>query len=366
LAEQSLLKQVQQLLPGRWWISVAILVPASVFFQLRGSSAVAIFFASALALVPLAALLGFATEELAGHVGPSLGGLLNATMGNITELILGFILLWHGHVEVVKASLAGSIIGNLLLVFGLSALVGGLRREKQPFNRFAAGSGTTTLFVAVVALVMPALFNLSVFGSFEHGGATIERLSLWTAFVLLICYFGSLIFTFRTHRNLFGGTSPTRPRIRPAAALVGLAGAAALIALESEFLAGQVELAAHALGWTDWFVGLVVIATVGNAAEHSTAVMMAHRGKMDLALSVTMGSSTQIALFVAPFLVVISQFFAVPMSLVFSPLEIVAVIFSVAVVALVCLDGETNWLEGLQLLSVYVILVIFFYFLPAA
>ncbi len=365
MSEQSLLKQIQQLLPGRWWLSIAILVPVSIVFQVWGFSSVAIFFASALALIPLAALLGFSTEELAAHVGPSLGGLLNATLGNITELILGLILLWHGHVEVVKASLAGSIIGNLLLVFGLAALVGGLRREKQPFNQFAAGSSTTTLFVAVVALVMPALFNLAVFGSFEHGGATIERLSLWTAVVLLICYTGSLIFTFRTHRNLFGGKSPAPPSISLAAALVGLAGAAALIAMESEFLAGQVEFATHALGWTDWFVGLVVIATVGNAAEHSTAVMMARRGKMDLALSVTMGSSTQIALFVAPFLVVASLFFRSPMSLVFSPLEIVAVIFSVGVVTLVCLDGETNWLEGLQLLSVYVILVIFFYFLPA-
>jgi len=365
LADQSLLKQVQQLLPGRWWVSIAILVPASIVFQLLGFSAVAIFFASALALVPLAALLGFATEELAGHVGPSLGGLLNATLGNITELILGLILLWHGHIEVVKASLAGSIIGNLLLVFGLAALVGGMRREKQSFNQFAAGSSTTTLFVAVVALVMPALFNLAAFGSFEHGGATIERLSLWTAFVLLICYSGSLIFTFRTHRNLFGGITHSPPRISLAAALVALAGAATLIAIQSNILAGQVELATHALGWTDRFVGLVVIATVGNAAEHSTAVMMARRGKMDLALSVTMGSSTQIALFVAPFLVVTSQLLTAPMSLVFPPMEIVAVIFSVGVVTLVCLDGETNWFEGLQLLSVYVILVIFFYFLPA-
>jgi len=365
MSEQSFWTQVRRFVPLRWWASIAILVPASVLLQVLGFSSVVVFGATALALVPLAALLGFATEEVAGHVGPSLGGILNATMGNLTELILGLILLWHGHTEVVKASLAGSIIGNLLLVLGLAAFVGGLRQERQSFNRFAAGSNTTMLLVAVVALVMPAVYDLAVFGSVGHTGPTVEQLSLWTAFILLFCYLGSLIFTFRTHRNLFGIEPAAPPKVGIAASLAVLIGAAALIGLESEFLATQVELTAHALGWTDRFVGIVVIAVVGNAAEHSTAVMMAYKKKMDLALSISMGSSAQIALFVAPCLVVVSEMFMAPMSLAFPPPEIVAVIFSVAVVTVVCLDGETNWFEGLQLVGVYLILAIFFYLLPA-
>lgn len=365
MSDRSLWKQIWKFVPLRWWAAIAILVPASVVVQVVGASPIAAFAVTALALIPLAALLGFATEELAGHVGPSIGGILNATMGNLTELILALVLLWHGHMEVVKASLAGSIIGNLLLVLGMAAFVGGLRRERQTFNRFAAGSNTTMLFVAVVAMVMPAMYNLTVFGSFEHGGPTVEQLSLWTAFILLACYLGSLIFTFRTHRGLFGIKPASAPRTGLAASLAILIGTAALIGLESELLAGQVELTAHALGWTDRFVGIVVIAAVGNAAEHSTAVIMAYKEKMDLALTISMGSSAQIALFVAPFLVVASQNFAAPMSLAFPPLEIVAVIFSVAVVTLVSLDGETNWFEGLQLISVYLILVVFFYLLPA-
>lgn len=366
MSERSFWVEIWRFVPLRWWASIAILVPASVLLQVLGLSTIAVFAATALALIPLAALLGFATEEVAGHVGPSLGGILNATMGNLTELILGLILLWHGHTEVVKASLAGSIIGNLLLVLGLAALVGGLREERQSFNRFAAGSNTTMLLVAVVALVMPAVYDLAVFGSVGHAGPSVEQLSLWTAFILLVCYAGSLIFTFRTHRNLFGIEPAAPPKIGLAASLAILIGAAVLIGVESELLASQVELTAHALGWTDRFVGIVVIAVVGNAAEHSTAVMMAYKKKIDLALSISMGSSAQIALFVAPCLVAVSEMFTAPMSLAFPPPEIIAVIFSVAVVTVVCLDGETNWFEGLQLVGVYLILAIFFYLLPAA
>ena len=320
---------------------------------------------AALALIPLASLLGAATEELAGHVGPALGGFLNATLGNATELIIAFLALRSGHAEVVKASITGSIIGNLLLVFGLAVLLGGLGREKQTFNRVAVGANTSMLFLAIVAMVMPAVFDLAVFGKLEETGALIERLSLWTAGVLLLSYFASLVFTFRTHRSLFGGESHHTPSIRRGTAVMVLVAATFLIAVASEILVGQIEFVTRALGWTELFVGLVIVATVGNAAEHSTAVMMARKDKMDLALSIAVGSSTQIALFVAPLLVVVSQFMPSPMSLVFHPLEIAAVIFSVGVVILVAQDGETNWFEGLQLLSVYAILGVFFYFLPA-
>ncbi len=320
---------------------------------------------SAASLVPLAAVLGSATEALSRHLGPAAGGLLNASLGNATELILGLVLLWHGHTQIVKASLSGSIIGNLLLVFGLAIFVGGLRREKQSFSRAAAGASNTMLFLAVVGLVMPAFFALTTYGSLRPQGQIIPLVSRWTAWVLLVCYFASLFFTFRTHRNLFGRVGIEPPRGTVKAAIVALTLSGALIAVESAIVSHGVEAASHALGWTKTFLGVVVLAVVGNAAEHSSAVALARKNKMDLALSVTMGSSIQIALFVAPLLVLLSQFRAQPMTLVFPPLEIVGVFLSVAVVALVSFDGETNWLEGFQLLSVYVILAIFFYFVPS-
>jgi Ca2+:H+ antiporter len=350
---------------GNWRFCILALVPAAILLDALHTSPVFIFAASSLAIIPLASLLGDATEELAAHSGPALGGFLNSTLGNLTELIIGVLALWSGHVEVVKASLTGSIIGNLLLVFGLAALLGGIGREKLEFNRVAVGANTTMLFLAVVALVMPALYDLTVFGSMRPGGAALERLSFWTALVLLASYAASLIFTFRTHRNLYGGERET-PSIGRATAIVILVATAALIAIASEILVGQIEAVTRKLGWTELFVGLIVLATVGNAAEHSTAVLAARRRKMDLALSITIGSSTQIALFVAPVLVLLSQARPEPMSLVFHPLEIAAVILSAGIATLVSLDGETNWLEGVQLLAVYAILAVFFYFLPGA
>ncbi len=347
-----------------WRLSALLLVPASILVSILTTSSALAFGLSALSLVPLAAALGSATEELSSHLGPALGGLLNATLGNATELILGFVLLWHGQVQIVKASLSGSIIGNLLLVSGLAIFVGGIHREEQCFNRRAAGASNTMLFLAVVALVMPAFFEVTIDSSLKRGGGIIELVSLWTALVLLISYFGSLVFTFRTHRDLFGRAGQEPPRVTQGAALAALLLSGGIIAIESAILGSCVEAASHALGWPDTFLGVVVLAVVGNAAEHSTAIAMAGKDKMDLALSVTMGSSTQIALFVAPLLVVLSRFSATPMTLVFPPLEIVAVILSVAAIALVSFDGETNWFEGLQLLSVYLILAVFFYYLP--
>ncbi|MGE5326989.1 MAG: calcium/proton exchanger, partial [Deltaproteobacteria bacterium] len=328
---------------GNWRISILALVPVAILLKAFHASPILIFAASSLAIIPLSSLLGDATEELAAHSGPALGGFLNSTLGNLTELIIGVLALWSGHVEVVKASLTGSIIGNLLLVFGLSALVGGIGREKLTFNRVAVGANTSMLFLAVVALVMPALYDLTVFGTLREGGPALERLSFWTALVLLACYAASLIFTFRTHRNLYGGEGETATLSRTTAIAI-LFVTAALIGIVSEILVGQIEAVTRQLGWTELFVGLIVVATVGNAAEHSTAVLMARRNKMDLALSITIGSSTQIALFVAPVLVLLSQARPEPMSLVFHPLEIAAVILSAGIATLVSLDGETNWL----------------------
>jgi Ca2+:H+ antiporter len=350
---------------GNWRMAIVLLVPATLLLEVFHAAPILIFGSAALAIVPLASLLGDATEELAAHSGPALGGFLNATLGNATEFIIGVLALWSGHVEVVKASITGSIVGNLLLVFGLAVLAGGMGREKQTFSRVAVGTNISMLFLAVVALVMPALFELTVFGTLRPTGARIERLSVWTALVLLASYAASLVFTFRTHRSLLGGKAQENPTLRRSSAIGILIAATLLIAVASEVLVGQIEAVTRSLGWTELFVGLIVVATVGNAAEHSTAVMMARKDKMDLALSIAIGSSTQIALFVAPVLVLLSRFSPQPMSLVFHPLEIASVIFSVGVVTLVSMDGETNWFEGVQLLGVYAILAVFFYFLPA-
>ncbi|MGH9469302.1 MAG: calcium/proton exchanger [Terriglobia bacterium] len=350
---------------GRWKISIIPLVAAAILFRFFQLNAVLVFAAAAVALVPLAGLIGRATEELAGHLGTAAGGLLNAALGNVAELVIGIVALWSGQVEVVKASITGSIIGDLLLVFGCAAFFGGLGREKLVFSRIAAGADLAMLFLAVVALVMPALFQLTVFGALPASGTRIERLSLWVAAILLFIYFCSLVFIFRTHRRLFTVTKPDPPSVGKSTAVLALVAATILAAYVSDILVSQITAVTQALGWTDLFVGLVIVATVGNAVEHSTAVMMARDEQMDLALNVAVGSSTQIALFVAPVLVVISQFRGPPLSLVFHPLEIAAVILSVAVVALVSLDGETHWFEGLQLLGVYLILALFFYYLPA-
>jgi Ca2+:H+ antiporter len=357
-------REVARFSLGGWRISVVFLVPGAVLASALHLHPLIIFATAALALIPLATMLGGATEELAGHVGATAGGLLNATLGNLTELIIGVVALWDGHVEVVKASITGSIIGNLLLVFGLAAFFGGLGREKLSFNRVAVGANTGMLLLAVVGLVMPALFQLSVLGKLQSSGVKIEHLSLWTAVVLLLSYGASFVFMFRTHHSIFRGEALAGGRVGRNAALLVLVVASGLTAVASDLLVGQIEFVTRSLGWTELFIGLVIVATVGNAAEHSAAVMLARKDKMDLALNIAVGSSAQIALFIAPLLVVLSQTRPVPMSLVFQPLEIAAVILSVGVVTVVSMDGETHWFEGLQLLSVYAILAVFFYFLP--
>jgi Ca2+:H+ antiporter len=349
-----------------WRLSVAFLLPAAIFSEVLHLSPLLAFSAAALALVPLASLLGDATEQLTAHVGTAAGGLLNATLGNIAELVIGFVALWSGHSQVVKASITGSIIGNLLLVFGLAAFVGGLGRETLRFSSAAVGANTSMLFLAVVALVMPALFQISVFGSLEPAGPGIEHLSVWTAAVLLIVYGGSLVFMFRTHRSLFGGGRLASPVLSRGTALGILVGATVLTVVASQVLISHIEPVTRTVGWTELFIGLIIVAIVGNAAEHSAAVMLARKDQMDLALNITIGSSAQIALFVAPLLVLVSWARPPVMSLVFHPLEIAAVVISVGVVTAASIDGETNWFEGLQLLAAYAILAVFFYFLPNA
>jgi Ca2+:H+ antiporter len=347
------------------WLLAA--VPLAVTLELFHVGGLAIFAASAIAIVPLAAVLGDATEELSLQLGPSAGGLLNATFGNASELIIAFFALRAGQVDVVQASLTGSIIGNLLLVFGLSAFLGGLGRERQRFSRAMAGANTSMLILAVAGLVMPALFSLVVSGSLTAPPSSrVELLSEWTAAVLLIVYIAGLIFSQVTHRSLTARSEHRPPKLTRAGAIAVMLAATALIAWMSELFVGTIEPAARALGMSRLFVGVIVVATIGNAAEHAVAVVAARRDQMDLAVAVSMGSSVQIALLVGPLLVISSLFMGTHMTLVFNPFEIVAVALAVIIMVSTCLDGETNWLEGLMMLALYAILAIAFYFVPAA
>ena len=328
--------------------------------------AVWLFAASALAIIPLAGVLGDATEEVAGRMGPVAGGLLSGTLGNATELIIALIAVRAGELEVVKASITGSILGNLLLVFGLSVFLGGIGREKQIFQRTNAGVNTTMLFLAVCGLVMPAVYDLAEYGTLDHDDILVQQISLWTAAVLIITYLASFIFSFRTHKHLFHAESHGHGTMSRKTAFMLMGVSTVLIAVVSEVLVKQIEAATQALGMTKFFVGMIVVAVVGNAAEHSAAVFAARKDKMDLALTIAVGSSVQIALLVAPVLVFASFLLGHPMSLVFNGFEIVATILSVLIIAQVSSDGETNWFEGVQLVALYVMLAIVFYFVPVA
>jgi len=332
---------------------------------------VLIFVCACAAMVPLAAWIGRATEHLAERLGDGLGGLLNATLGNAAELILGLAALRHGLVAIVKASLTGSILGNLLLVLGAAVLAGGARRDVQCFNATAARAQSSMLTLGAIGLLAPAAF-----GAVSGHAVGSSGLSLAIAAVLILTYACGLLFSLRTHRRLFlgSGCRASESAPEPAAfapwttgkAVAVLAGAAALAAWVSEVLANVVQPAARALGMSDLFVGVVVLATIGNAAEHAGAVQVARRDRMDLALGIAVGSSVQVALLVAPVLVLASRFIGPrPMDLVFTLPEVLSVAAAVAIAGQVAADGESNWLEGVQLLAAYAVLAALFYFLPA-
>jgi Ca2+:H+ antiporter len=355
--------------PSLDWLLV--LVPVAAVLHYTGASPTWTFFISCGAIVPLAGWIGRSTEDLAAKIGDGPGAVLNATFGNAAELIIGWMALRRGLTAVVKASLTGSILGNVLLVLGAAILAGGIRHQEQRFNRSGARSQATMLLLAAIGLVMPAVYH-------HVGGRRVAflegNLSLAIAVVLLATYFLGLWFSLHTHKELFAGCGP--PPKEPAAdegrapmlrgrAIAVLVVATAFVAWLSEILVGSVEAAAHALGMTDIFIGIIVVAIAGNAAEHATAVLLARKNRMDLALGIALGSSIQIALVVAPFLVIASHFCGpAPMDLVFSAPEVIAIVVAVLLAAQIAGDGESNWLEGVQLLAVYVILGIVFYFFP--
>jgi Ca2+:H+ antiporter len=343
-----------------------------VILDIAGVSAVVVFAASALGIIPTAALMGRATEELAARAGPGIGGLLNVTFGNAPELIIALFALGKGLQEVVRASIVGSIVGNILLVLGAAMLVGGIGRDKQKFNATGAAIQTSMLMLAAAALLMPAIFELvegkglPLPGSVAtHYGGTVEHLSLAVAIVLIGTYVLGLLFSLKTHRDLFNpdyedeeswGWSVRR-------SVIALAIAGVLVGVMSEVLVGSITEASESVGLSEFFIGVVVVAIVGNAAEHWVAVLVARKDKMDLAVNIAIGSSGQVALFVAPVLVICSYFIGpYPLALVFNGFELGAIVIAILIANYVIQDGESTWFEGVQLLAVYLVFGLAFYF----
>jgi Ca2+:H+ antiporter len=357
-----------------WPYLLVPFIPAAVALELAHASAPVIFIVAALGIIPTAALMGLATEELAARSGPGIGGLLNVTFGNAPELIIALFALNEGLQEVVKASLVGSILGNILLVLGGAMLVGGLHRDRQRFDRTAAQVQSAMLFLAVAALMMPAIFELvegkglpSVTAERVEYGSTIETLSAFTACVLIATYVIGLFFSLRTHRDLFnphyeGEEEDTMGwSVRRSVIMLAIAGAA--VGLMSEILVGSISEASESIGISEFFVGVIVVAIVGNAAEHWVAILVAFKNKMDLAVNIAVGSSAQIALFVAPILVLVSFVLGPsPMPLVFNGFELGAILIAVLIANYVTSEGESTWFEGVQLLAVYAILALAFGF----
>jgi Ca2+:H+ antiporter len=345
----------------KYFAVLLIFVPVSIIGSFAGWDQRVVFFASALGIVPLAWILGEATEELAAYTGPRVGGLLNATLGNAAELIITIFAIREGLLELVKASITGSILGNILLVLGVSVLLGGLRNKTQHFERSEAGLNATMMTLAIIALIIPSIFGHAIEVK-DHDA--VEWLSLGVAGVMIVIYVLSLVYAFVSSDSeamAMGHTVPTWSLRR--AALV-LAASAIFVALLSEILVSAVEPVVESMGITEFFLGVIIIPLVGNVAEHLVAVQTAWKNHMDLTLAISFGSSMQIALFVAPLLVFISLAMGHPLTLIFNEFELLALGAAVGIAGLISLDGESNWLEGAQLLAVYLIVALAFFFLP--
>ncbi len=352
---------------------LGIFIPVAVVLELVHAGPVLIFGAAALAVIPCAAVMGEATEAIAARTGPGIGGLLNVTFGNAPELIIAFFALLEGLQEVVKASIVGSVIGNILLVMGAAMVVGGLPREKQTFSQTAANAQSAMLMLALAALIFPAIFQLIHGGGLPgvgeervNFGSDLEKLSLGVSLILLLSYVLGLLFSLKTHRAVFNPYDEEEVEthhwtVRRAALYLAISALA--VGLMSEILVGSITEASEEIGLSEFFVGVFIVAIVGNAAEHWVAVLVAAKDKMDLAVNIAIGSSAQIALFVAPMLVLAS--FVVgpnPMALVFNGYELGGLLFAVLIANLVTQEGESNWFEGVQLLALYAVLGLVFYF----
>ncbi|GAX36545.1 calcium/proton exchanger [Nodularia sp. NIES-3585] len=350
------------------FLVLLLFIPVSLAAHFLEWGELIVFITAGLAILPLAAWMGTATEEIAVVVGPSLGGLLNATFGNATELIIALVALNAGLVDVVKASITGSIISNLLLVMGFSMFLGGLRYKEQTFQSVVARMNASSMNLAVIAILLPTAMNYTSVGISEK---VVQNLSLAVAVVLILVYGLTLLFSMKTHAYLYDvGVAEVEdeetPHTQPNMWLWSgvLLVCTLLVALESEMLVGSLEVATSQLGLTSLFTGVILVPIVGNAAEHATAVTVAMKNKMDLSISVAVGSSMQIALFVAPVLVIAGWILDKPMDLDFNPFELVAVAVSVLIANSISSDGESNWLEGVLLLAAYTVLGFAFYFHP--
>ena len=341
-----------------------VLVPIALILDLTGTGGhTIVFVTSALAMVPLAALLGQATEEAATYTGPKIGGLLNATLGNAAELIITIVALREGLVDVVKASIAGSIIGNILIVLGASVLLGGLKHGEQRFDARIAGVNATMMMLAVVALIVPAVFAR---GDTTHhlSVADLDHLSDGVAIVMIVMYALYLVFTLRGGSDAKGHHEETAPGMSLPMAIGILVASTIAIVVMSELLVGAIEPTAEAWGLSELFIGVMLVPLVGNVAEHLVAVKMALKNKMDLSLAIALGSSLQVALFVTPVLVFVGILVDHKMSLVFNSFELAALIGASVIATLISVDGRSNWLEGAQLISVYFMIGLAFYFVP--
>lgn len=338
-------------------------VPFSILLGFLQVPVTLLFAVAGLAILPLAYLMGVATEELGKQLGPGLGGLLNASFGNATEIIIGIAALRAGLIRLVQASITGSIIGNLLLILGLSMLFGGLRHREQSFERRAASTRATMLLLATVGLVLPSVLLVS--STTGDVAEALSSMSIAISVLLMVAYGGALLFSLHTHRHIFNPRGEEEePEWTRTFAILVLAGATALVALVSEVLIHAVETSIAVFGFNEIFLGAIVIAIIGNAAEHGSAVMMAWRNRMNLSVGIAAASSTQIALFVAPILVFSSLLIGQQLTLAFEIFELIAIGLAVAIFGAVASDGESNWFEGLLLIIVYGIVAVGFYFLP--
>jgi Ca2+:H+ antiporter len=353
-----------------WLLWLLLAAPVAIGASFLHAAPLVVFTASAIAIIPLSSLLGHATEELSARTGPTLGGLVNASLGNLAELIIAIFALRAGLIDLVKASITGSIIGNLLLVLGAAQLAGGLKYRTQKFNPHFAGTSISLLVIAAVGLIVPTLFLAA---HPDPTRAATVRLSEWVAAFLLAGYGLYLLYSMGTHKSAFDALAdetydevpreveaPAWSLKRTIIVLVVVAGA---IGWMSELLVGATEVTVHSLGLSNVFVGLILIPIIGNAAEHSSAVLMARKNRMDLAASIAIGSSVQVALFVAPVLVFVGLILGHPMDLAFGTFEVASVTLAVWITSAIVIDAESNWLEGAFLLLVYgVLAVAFFYF----
>ena len=342
------------------FLALLIFTPLALLAAFSHASPLLVFTLSAIAIIPLAKYIGDATSELTTHTNAGLGGFLNATFGNATELIVGIFALHAGLIDVVKASIIGSVLGNVLLVLGTSIIAGGWKRENQKFNATAAKAGGSMLLLASIALVVPALFQFTSTSS-AHG---LLSLSIVVAVLMILSYVAQLLFTLRTHKHLYISAdtgSHEEASWSITRSIVVLAAATIAVAFVSDTLVNSITPLITSFGFTQLFIGVIIVAIVGNAAEHVSAIQAALRNHMELAIGITIGSATQIVMFVAPVLVLLSLILGHPMNLVFNFFELVAFVLAVFVTNAVIEDGETNWLEGVQLLVAYGILAVAFY-----